>query len=271
MLTFKGLLEAAEIDPHVVCLARHKDHRGQRTPWQLWRSDTERFELYQRIQGQKVFDRARHVASFVGTPDGRTLFVGLYTVDGMGFAPEGTKCPITDNPVAGYRLYELTHSSVLSDYADRLVIDWGPGYRSWVQRAHRQPKAIVELAAQEQIDPPFPGFLSFQEPLSSIESLPRGWREALANVRGIYLLTDPKTGEVYVGSATGENGFLGRWFNYAVTGHGGNVRMKARETADYIVTILEIASSSATVDEISKRESLWKDKLGTRKYGLNAN
>ena len=270
MLTFKGLLETAGIDPHGVRLARHQTDDGPLTPWQLWRSDSGRFELYQRIQRKKKFDKASHVASFVVTPDGRTLFVGLYSVDSIGTAPKDAKCPLRGIPVAGFRLYELTRCDVLSDYTNRLVVDWGPGQRAWVQRAHLKPKPIVELA-REQIDPPFPGFLSFQKSLSSIEALPGGWREALASVRGVYLLTDPNTGENYVGSATGEDGFLGRWFEYAATGHGGNVRMKARETADYTVAILEVASSIATVDEINKRESLWKKKLGTREHGLNVN
>ncbi len=271
MLTFKGLLETAGIDPQDVRLARHQDRRVQLTPWHLWRSDIERFELYQRIQRLKKFDKASYVASFVVTPDGRTLFVGLYSVDSLGIAPKGAKCPLRGIPVADFRLYEMTRCDVLGVYAGRLVVDWGLGHRSWVQHAHRQPKPIVELAAQEQIDPPFPGFLYFQESLSSIEALPRGWREALASVRGVYLLTDPKTGENYVGSATGDHGFLARWFEYAATGHGGNVRMKAREAADYTVTILEVASSIATVDEINNREALWKEKLGTRELGLNAN
>ena len=47
--------------------------------------------------------------------------------------------------------------------------------------------------------------------------------------------------------------------------------MKAREAADYTVAILEVSPSAATVDEIIKREGLWKVKLGTREHGLNAN
>ena len=49
----------------------------------------------------------------------------------------------------------------------------------------------------------------FRERLSSLEALPPGWRDALGSVRGIYLLTEPETGENYVGSATGEDGLLG--------------------------------------------------------------
>ena len=269
MLTFKALLESAGIDPRGVRLVRHQTHQGHLTPWALWRKDVDGFELYQRIQRRPVFDEANHVASFVVTPDGRTLFVGLYEVGPIGTAPEGMRCPVRGIDVAGFRLHDLTRCEALSDYAGRLVIDWGGGTRSWVQRAHLQPKPIIELAAG-QVDPPFPGFLEFEESLSSLEALPPGWRDALGSVRGIYLLTDPETRERYVGSATGDDGFLGRWFTYAATGHGGNVRMKAREAADYIVAILEVSPSSATVDEIIIRESLWKKKLGTRDE-LNAN
>ncbi|MHC4342644.1 MAG: GIY-YIG nuclease family protein, partial [Planctomycetota bacterium] len=143
MLTFKGLLQTAGIDPGGVRLARHQDRRGRRATWDLWRSSPDEFELYQRIQKRNVFDTARHVASFVATPDGRTLFVGLYSVDAIGLAPEGTTCPLRAVPVGGLRLYELTRCDALRAYSDRLVVDWGPGHRTWVQRADRQEKPIV--------------------------------------------------------------------------------------------------------------------------------
>ena len=39
----------------------------------------------------------------------------------------------------------------------------------------------------------------------------------------------------------------------------------------YKVGILEIAGSLETSDDILKKESDWKDKLGSRSFGLNAN
>lgn len=41
--------------------------------------------------------------------------------------------------------------------------------------------------------------------------------------------------------------------------------------ADYQVAILEIASSHAEQSEIDRMESRWKEKLLSRKFGLNAN
>jgi hypothetical protein len=96
--------------------------------------------------------------------------------------------------------------------------------------------------------------------------------QVLRNARGVYLLVRRKTGDQYVGSATGEGGFHGRWLSYQ-DGHGGNLGMKelAADASEYDVNILEVAASDATVDEVYQRESVWKAKLGTRATGLNRN
>jgi hypothetical protein len=59
--------------------------------------------------------------------------------------------------------------------------------------------------------------------------------------------------------------------NYAATGDGGNVRLRSRERSDYQVSILEVAGSAATADDILKMETRWKVKLQTREMGLNGN
>jgi hypothetical protein len=41
--------------------------------------------------------------------------------------------------------------------------------------------------------------------------------------------------------------------------------------ADYQISVLEVASSSAGADVLAKMEERWKQKLLTRKFGLNAN
>jgi hypothetical protein len=85
------------------------------------------------------------------------------------------------------------------------------------------------------------------------------------------LLTCPKTSEQYVGSATGEEGFWGRWQDYVETGHGGNVGLKSRNPSDYQVSILEVAGTALTTDEITRMEMQWKAKLQSREMGLNRN
>ena len=105
------------------------------------------------------------------------------------------------------------------------------------------------------------------------------WKTALSNVKGIYLLTDKKTGKLYVGSAYGDNGIWGRWSNYIYDFTGGNKGLEEllKETGkeyfeeNFQFSVLEILGSTASNDEIIQKENLWKDKLKTRKYGYNRN
>ena len=61
----------------------------------------------------------------------------------------------------------------------------------------------------------------------------------------------------YVGSASGSDGFFGRWLCHQ-DGHGGNVGLRelAADAAEYDVNILEVAASNATLEEIYERESM---------------
>jgi hypothetical protein len=274
-LTFDLLLREADIPREEVRLVRHQDTRGTRgrTPYRLWQDDRTAFESYQ--AGQSFSNRAKLAhpqwAVFVGTPDGGTLFVGLYDVRYKGVAETAFAGVLNDlqDPAGTYDAYELQLSSKLSEYIGKLYIEWGEGYRAWIQRADGQEKPIVEIRRSIR-EPDFPGYLHFLKQLSEIENLPAEWNSALVASKGVYLLTCPRTREQYVGSATGKDGFLGRWLNYVRTGDGGNVALVDRPS-DYRVSILEVAASSATVDEICALESLWKEKLQSREMGLNRN
>jgi hypothetical protein len=167
-------------------------------------------------------------------------------------------------------MYDLLLDPALSDMVGRLIIDWGPGDRAWIQRADQQSKRIIELR-REFKEPDFPGFLTFIEPLSKLDKIPKTWVAAFQSSKGVYLLTCPKTKEQYVGSATGDEGFWGRWQDYIQTSHGGNVALKSRNPSDYQVSILEIAGSSSTRDDILGMEQQWKKKLQSQDMGLNRN
>lgn len=269
-MKFNLLLRDAGFDPADVKLVRHQDRRvpTERMPHELWRAGT--FELYQRIQGKLRFAGAKVIASFVATPLDETLFVGLYLVKGVGVVPAGTIDPSSLTDVGGLNLYELEAATALADLRGRLIVDWGDGFRAWVQNAANQDKEIIELRRTIS-DPLFPGFMKFATRLDALAAVPRSWREALSSVAGVYLLTHPETGKLYVGSACGENGLWGRWEDYVASGHGGNKRMRDLPAANYHVTVLEVAASSATTDDLLHMEAVWKSKLQTRTLGLNAN
>lgn len=274
-LTFNTLLRDAGLDPGHVRLLRHETRRHGRTPYSLWRDDLVRFDDYQRIQkrSRSGYFASPYWASFVVTPSGKTLFASISVIGSTVDIPADWIDPISGRntaALADYDLYDLVHSDALADYAGRLVIDWGTGARTWAQRAERQDKTIVELW-ERFVAPSFPGYVTFIAQLSDIEALPQDWRTALQAARGIYLLTCPSTKEQYVGSACGEGGFMGRWLEYAATGHGGNVGLRMREPANYRVSILQVAGSGDDREAILAMEVLWKQKLQSRDMGLNRN
>lgn len=273
-IMFNTVLLAADFNLGDVRLLRHKDSRAAKghTPYELWRDNRQQFELYQATQSVKNESklRALYWASFVGTPSDETLFVGIYGVKSLRLLEQDTPKPHMDgvDEAGGYHVYELTLEPRLGDLTGKLLIEWGPGAKAWIQRADQQNKRITELRTEFK-EPDFPGFLNFIESLSILDKLPKGWITALQSSRGVYLLTCPKTKEQYVGSAYGEGGFWQRWQCYILTGHGDNVALKSRESSDYQVSILEVAGTAATKDEIIRMEEQWKRKLQSREMGLN--
>jgi hypothetical protein len=158
----------------------------------------------------------------------------------------------------------------MSDLIGKLFIDWGKGALAWVQYADRHNKPAIELR-REFKESDFPGLLNFIQPFSKLNNIPLTWISVLKSSRGIYLLTCPKTKEQYVGSATGEEGFWGRWLTYLQTWHGGNQGLINRDPSDYQVSILEVTGSSATPDDIRLMEGRWQTKLQSKEMGLNRN
>lgn len=272
---FNLLLRSAGLAPDDVRLLRHKEAaKPGHTPYELWRDNLPMFQRYQARQSvaNRPRFRAAHWAAFVVTPEEETLFAGLYRIDGRAEltvdAPSIHRDAI--DPAGTCDTYATALTEHHADLIGRLVIDWGPGQRMWIQRADLRDKPVLEIRRAFR-EPDFPGYQRFIEPLSRVTALPRAWVEALRASRGVHLLTCPRTREQYVGAAVGADGFLGRWLDYATTGHGGNIALRSREASDYQVSILEVAGDAATAEDILSMEARWKAKLRSREMGLNRN
>jgi hypothetical protein len=143
---------------------------------------------------------------------------------------------------------------------------------------------VVEVLSEPFSGRPFPGYedilLSFDEIEILVRNNRMDWKAALESVKGVYLITDLKTGKRYVGSAYGDSGVWSRWCAYAASGHGGNVELQvlhAAEGMEYFRTNFQFAllehRGFRTSDElILRREEFWKQLLLTRgEQGLNRN
>lgn len=267
-LTFNDLLLKARIDPGTVRLMRHQDASADpgRSPFHLWRNHPADFIAYQSRQSLRTESQLRGSkfwASFVATPSRETLLADVYAVHFLG---RGTQdLPAIQRAAAidqagQYVLFDLNPVEAFAGLRGRLVIEWGSGFLAWIQNADRQDKAVVELRRAFE-DEQFPGFGDLLLSLSNMPRLPATWVSVLKASRGIYLLTCPRTGEHYVGSASGQNGFYQRWMEYFETGHGHNVRLKGRDPSDYRIAVLEVAGSDQSTIEVLAAEQRWMRKL----------
>ena len=104
------------------------------------------------------------------------------------------------------------------------------------------------------------------------------WYNSLTRLQAVYLILNTKSGYQYIGTTYGKNGLWQRWESYVKSGGtGGNKRLiKLKEEDPGFVqnlqfSILEVMTRTADKSYCIHKESLWKEKLGTRAFGLNEN
>lgn len=279
MITFHRILEIYGIKKSKLRLVRHSN---KEIPIRdTFRDEPVRFEMYQSFQAPKRFGNAERIAVF--GPHHRTtgIFLGLWDITGClknaDFNDDIKELlKQHDLPESWFHdsdLYKLQKNLALDDLSERLVIEWGRSTVSWVQS---KDKEVVEIKPKKSIGD-FQSYslvdLSMAELRNIIESPASNqtWVTALSSVNGVYLIRDKRSGKLYVGSAYGENGMYGRWSTYAQSGHGGNQELKPLDANHFQFSILEILSATTTADGAIQCENRWKEKLGTRTFGLNNN
>jgi hypothetical protein len=183
--------------------------------------------------------------------------------------------------IYGEYYYQLMPLEGFDELEHRVVVDWGKGTRKNIQNSRN--KRVLEIVPPGQLLPPFTDYLGFTLTRSELESLclnpeaNKDWRARLSAVAGVYLILATSTGAQYVGSAAGADGIWGRWTAYASNGDGGNKLLRDLMAKDasypdaFSYSLLQILPKSATRAEVLKWETLYKEKLGSRAIGLNAN
>jgi len=142
---------------------------------------------------------------------------------------------------------------------------------------------VAELFPNPYTGERFPGFDNINHDFRMLEAVFRNgradWKAALANVKGVYLISDKSNGKKYVGSAYGNAGIWARWACYMGTGHGWNDELLAlinRRGIKYArehfrFSVLEVMAKSTSDDAVVARETHWKRALLTREHGYNKN
>lgn len=280
LIGFCELLTKRGVGLKTARLLRH-DRRGLEH-WSRSRSHFASYASYQ-LSAKSPYAGAETAFQFVPGPalpdsDQTALFIGAHRILDR-WLWDGVRLPCLHDPHVpedparqDLEAFDLDWLTDWDDLAGRILVRWGPpaSTRSWSQWANSNDKEVLELR-MSAASPPFPGFDALTTTLDEILTAPQSWREALAAVAGVYVLTCPDTGELYVGSATGREGFWQRWVSYAADGHGGNVILRKRGRRNYRISILQIASNLMSGEEVLALERFWKFKLGSRSHGLNAN
>ncbi len=143
---------------------------------------------------------------------------------------------------------------------------------------------VMEILREPYSGAPFPGHLSIDLSFGELETIIRNersdWKAALEHVSGVYVISDARSGRLYVGAAYGEGGVWSRWSDYVHSGHGGNAELQKMVDAEGIkycrryfrFALLEVVGGNTPDGAVVAREQHWKQVLRTRgRHGLNRN
>ncbi len=290
-MQFSDLLKVRGISAAEVLVLRHRPKEPQlrKRLAHLAIERPELFNAYQQSQFPKVekaFTRANYIASFVGIEAGEAVFMGLYKINGSKrisraqFWQKQANIELRDRyGMIGFnnnrRRTALWFDLVLqegfySSWRGRMTISWPGLERSWWRWADRNTFAINAISETSFIERDMPNWDELVLEWVELKALPRKWRAALHEWRGIYYIFDVSDSKGYVGSAYGKGNLLDRWQEYARTGHGGNKWLRQRDPRNFRFSILRLLNHEEDKAAVIGIEENWKVRLHTfAPQGLN--
>ncbi|MGS5013153.1 excinuclease ABC subunit C [Bacillus cereus] len=264
-------------------IARHQDTRDIDVH-NLYH--TNHFELYQSYQEKNQFKDCDYLVSCLGIDNNQALFIGIYRVKATykvnGF-PENLSVPYRGKAKLDSKFrYDLEKMEGFEELENRVVIKWGGVAQAWCVWLDKNPKELVQILPKGYVRN-FPGYLDFNLNYRELRDIIKNpdanqvWHKMLSSVGAVYLIVDTKNGLQYVGSASGKDGILGRFKDYGKNGHGNNKRLKEILEAEpdrvfgFKYTLLKTLPLTLTNKEVIDEENKYKEKLGSRAFGLNSN
>lgn len=253
----------------------YKKYNG--SVYKLYRTDYALFKEWQSEQSDSKMKNVDYLVVFLAEEGCECRFIGVY----RNYGPKRA----TGNGVSEYAIEEVEGFEGLKD---KVVIDWGKGTLSWMQ--NWQSTKNVRRIEQVNTGDDIPYFIRYEDVILSFSQLQKvvedkEWKSKLESLNCVYMILDKETGKQYVGVTYKDmkpgikNGILGRWTEYAKTGHGNNKLLVALledkgisyAEQNFQWTILETLPLNVTPKVAIDRESLYKKKFGTREHGYNEN
>ena len=245
--------------------------------YKLYRTDYALFKEWQSEQSDSKMKNVDYLVVFLAEEGCECRFIGVY----RNYGPKRA----TGNGFSEYAIEEVEGFEGLKD---KVVIDWGKGTLSWMQ--NWQSTKNVRRIDQVNTGDDIPYFIRYEDVILSFSQLQKvvedkEWKSKLESLNCVYMILDKETGKQYVGVTYKDmkpgikNGILGRWTEYAKTGHGNNKLLVALledkgisyAEQNFQWTILETLPLNVTPKVAIDRESLYKKKFGTREHGYNEN
>lgn len=282
MLTFTDVLIKEGIDPKKVKLIRHS--LTNKTFKECYDNGmVYEYTCHQKADFSKGYE---YWAVFISGSGTLAKFYSIYRVgaavpDTAERIPKGLPKSEASKYDGKHAIFKLEPIDILSEYENKLTIQWGNSARIWAQKGTTEKEIISLQPDKKKV---FPGYerviLSYDE-LNDIIDNPTAyedWIIPLSSIYAIYLIVDTETGKQYVGSAYNtKDGLFGRWSCYATTKHGGDKLIKA-ELCDhpdryhkFQFSILQVLPKTLSPIQVTDIETLYKEKLLSKRFGMNEN
>jgi hypothetical protein len=266
MIKLTEFLKASSVD---VDMGNYKVHLATGNPLEaFFRGD---FKSWQERQTRRNFP-CKMVVSLIELRKNKWLFAGVYKI--LGHKKVSAK----------HIEYSTELLSGQDELIGRIVVHHIRTSRPTYLNGKKDGGdfEVSEILPSRLTIRDFPGhnsvLVNYGQLKSIIEQVVQTWHGALSNVKGVYLITDNSCGKQYVGSAVGGSGIWQRWSDYVKSGHGGNKELRALlkekgvdHKSHFQYSILEIADTHSTDDQIRSRESYWKKVLRSKEFGYNSN
>ena len=283
-LTIGKILKEAGLDTSKrIKLVRHKDNRSELmidgkvvngNPYDWYINDRKSFIAYQSEQSEERFKNVDYIVSFIGEDGTTARMVGVYRVLGL----DKERMERVNN---GHFFYQMEEVDGFDELNERVIIDWGKSAINWHQWLDKNDKEIIAIE-RKGIDWVCPDYdqikLSFEQLQRIFRDEISVWKNKLSACNCIYVISDAKSGKLYVGSTYNRQGIWGRWAEYAKTRHGGDVELEKLIATDsnyakdnFTWAILQTLPLRIDDEKAIAIETFWKEKLGRAACALNRN